>query len=85
MLKSMIPDSGWFDRNRTKFEDWQRRIHLFFKSNKVIATDNKITTILAQLRGGVAEIYVQKKINQIKDKEDIQDWDKFVRDQKSIQ
>jgi len=22
MLKSMVPDPGWFNRNRTKFEDW---------------------------------------------------------------
>jgi len=20
--KSMVPDPGWFDRDRTKFEDW---------------------------------------------------------------
>ena len=24
ILKSMVPDSGWFDRNQTKFENWQR-------------------------------------------------------------
>ena len=34
-------------------------------------TDNKITTVLAWLRGDVAEIYAQKKINQIEDEEDI--------------
>jgi len=22
MPKNMVPDLGWFDRNRTKFEDW---------------------------------------------------------------
>ena len=45
--KSMVPDPEWFDRNRTKFKDWWRRICLFLKSNKVIMTDNKITTVLA--------------------------------------
>ena len=24
--KSMVPDPGWFDSNRTKFEDWWRGI-----------------------------------------------------------
>jgi len=24
--KSMVPDLGWFDGDRTKFEDWWRRI-----------------------------------------------------------
>ena len=47
MLKSIIPDPGWFDRDRTKFEDWWRGIHLFLKSNRVVATDDKITTVLA--------------------------------------
>jgi len=22
LLKNMVPDTGWFNRNRTKFEDW---------------------------------------------------------------
>ena len=24
MLKSMVPDPGWFDSDQMKFEDWQR-------------------------------------------------------------
>jgi len=24
--KSMVPDPEWFDRDRTKFEDWWKRI-----------------------------------------------------------
>ena len=31
--------------------------------SRVIAIDNKITTALAQLIGGIAEIYAQKKID----------------------
>ena len=57
--KSMVPDLGWFDGNQSKFEDWWRGIRLFLKSNKVIETDNRITAILAHLRGGVAGIYAQ--------------------------
>ncbi len=63
-----------------KFEDRWRGIWLFLKSNWVFATDKKITTVLAQLRGGVAGIYVQKKINELEDKEDTQDWEEFVKE-----
>jgi len=51
-----------FHNNWMKFEDWWREIWLFLKSNRVIATDNKITAVLAQLKGNIAGIYVQKKI-----------------------
>ena len=71
MPKSMVLDPEQFDRNRTKFKDQWREIHLFLKSNRVIATNNKITTILAQFRESVAGIYAQKKINQIENEEDI--------------
>jgi len=40
-----------------KFKDWWRGIRLFLKNNRVIATDNRITAILARLRGDVAGIY----------------------------
>jgi len=44
-------DTGWFDRDRTKFENWWRKIQLFLKSNRVTGTDNRITVILAYYRG----------------------------------
>jgi len=56
LLKNMVPDPGWFDDDQTKFEDWWRGIQLFLKSNRVLKTDNRITVILAHLRGGVAGI-----------------------------
>ena len=68
MLKSMVSDLGWFDRGRTKFEDWWREIQLFLKSNRIMETDDRITVILAHLRRSVAEIYTQKKLNEL-DKE----------------
>jgi len=52
-----------------KFEGWWRRIYLFLKSNRVTATDDKITAVLVQLRRGVTKIYVQKKIDQIEEEE----------------
>jgi len=45
--KNMVPDPGWFNGDRTKFEDWWRGIRLFLKSNRVVAADDKITTVLA--------------------------------------
>ena len=38
---------------------------MFFKSNRIIETDNKITVILAYLRGGIADIYAQKKLDDL--------------------
>ena len=78
MTKSMILDLKQFDSDQTKFKDQWRRIQLFLKSNRVIATDNKITAILAQLRGSVLGIYAQKKINQIEEKNKVQDQNNFV-------
>jgi len=47
VIKNMVPDPGWFDGDRTKFKDWWRGIRLFLKSNRVVATDDKITIVLA--------------------------------------
>jgi len=58
MPKNMVSDLEWFDGDRTKFKDWWRGMRLFLKSNKVMETDDRITAILARLRGGVAGIYV---------------------------
>ena len=51
--KNMVPDPGWFDGDWSKFEDWWRGIRLFLKSNRVNGTNDRITAILAHLRGGV--------------------------------
>ena len=65
MPKNMVPDSGWFDGDQTKFEDWWRGIRLFLKSNRVMETDHRITVILARLRGGVVGIYMQRKLDEL--------------------
>ena len=57
LTKNMVPDSGWFDSDLSKFEDWWREIRLFLKSNRVNRIDNRIIAILARLRRGVAGIY----------------------------
>jgi len=43
-------------------------MRLFLKSNRIIETDNKITVILAHIRGDVADIYAQRKLDEL-DKE----------------
>jgi len=84
MPKSMIPDPGWFDSDQTKFEDWWKDIKLFFKSNRVTETDNRITAILARLREGVTGIYIQRKLDDLDKKLRIQDWEDFVKEIKTI-
>jgi len=61
-----------------KFENWWRRIRLFLRSNRVIKTNNKITAILAHLRGGVAGIYAQRKLDELDNETGIQDLEDFI-------
>jgi len=65
MPKNMVPDPGWFDGDQMKFEDWWRKIRLFLKSNRVMETDDRITAILAHLRGSIVGIYTQRKLNEL--------------------
>ena len=76
--KNMVLNPEWFDGDQTKFEDWWREIRLFLKSNRVIETNNRITVILAHLRGGVVGIYTQKKLNKLDEETNIQSWEEFV-------
>ena len=82
--KSIVLDPGWFDGDRSKFEDWWRGIRLFLKSNRVNGTDDRITAISARLRGGVAGIYVQKKLDEFDKDNDTQDWEEFVKEFKAM-
>ena len=56
---------------------------MFLKSNRVTGMDNRITVILAHLRGGVAGIYAQKKLDEFDEDNDTQDWDEFVKEFKT--
>jgi len=51
---------------------------LFFKNNRIIETNDRITAIQAHLRGGVAGIYVQKKLNELDEELSTQDWKDFI-------
>ena len=82
--KSLVPDLGWFDRDRIKFENQWREIRLFLKSNRVIETDNRIMTILTCLRGDIAEIYAQQKLNELDKELRTQDQEDFVKEIKTM-
>jgi len=81
--KNMVPDPGWFNGDQSKFEDWWRGIRLFLKSNRIIETNNRITAILARLRGGVAGIYAQKKLDELDEELGTQDWEDFIKEIKT--
>jgi len=83
--KNMVPDPGWFDGERTKFEDWWRGIRLFLKSNSVIETDDRITVILAHLRRGVAGIYAQRKLDELDEELETQDFTSVGQGYKSTE
>ena len=42
--------------------------------------NNRIIAILARLRGGVAGIYAQKKLDELDEDNDTQDWNEFVKE-----
>ena len=84
MPKNIVLDPGQFNRDQTKFEDWQRGMRLFLKRNRVMETDDRITVILAHLRGGVAGIYAQKKLNELSKELETQDWKEFIKEIKTM-
>jgi len=46
-------------------------------------TNNRITVILDCLRGGVAGIYAQRKLNKLDKELETQDWEEFVKEIKT--
>ena len=46
-------------------------------------TNDRIIAILAHLRGGVAVIYAQRKLDELDEKLGIQDWDDFMKELKT--
>ena len=56
---------------------------MFLKSKRVIETNNRITVILAYLRGGVVGIYAQRKLNELNEELRTQNWKDFVTEIKT--
>ena len=46
-------------------------------------TDNRITAILACLRGGIAGIYAQRKLDELDKETGTQDWEEFIQEIKA--
>jgi len=67
---------------QTKFEDWWRGIRLFLKSNRIMETDDRITAILACLKGGVVGIHAQQKLDELDEELGTQNWDDFMKELK---
>jgi len=59
-------------------------MRLFLKSNRIMETNNRITAILACLRGGIAGIYAQRKLDELDKKLGTQDWKEFVKEIKTM-
>ena len=58
-------------------------MRLFLKSNRIMKTNDRITVILAYLKGGIADIYTQKKLNELDKELGTQDWNNFVKEIKT--
>ena len=81
--KNIVLDLEWFNGDQTKFKDQWRGMRLFFKSNRVIETNDRITGILACFREGVVGIYAQKKLNKLDKELGTQNWKDFVKEIKT--
>ena len=46
--------------------------------------DDRITAILACIREGIAGIYAQKKLNELDEETETQNWNEFVQETKMI-
>ena len=46
-------------------------------------TNDRITAILAHLRGGVTSIYTQKKLDELDKELETQNWEEFVKEIKT--
>ena len=53
---------------------------MFLKNNRVMKTDNRITVILACLRGDIVGIYIQRKLNELDKETRTQNWEDFVQE-----
>jgi len=75
--KSMVPEPGWFNRDRKTFEDWWRAMKLYLRANKVTDADEKIITVLGRFQGGTARAFAQQKLDKLDGGDDTPSWDAF--------
>ena len=48
-----------------------------------MGTNNRITAIFACLRGGIADLYIQRKLNELDKELKTQNWNEFVKELKT--
>jgi hypothetical protein len=73
----MVPEPGFFDGTRSKFEDWWRQMKLYMRFNKIASADDKATAVLARFRGGTAGPFAQMVLMEMEDREDTIPWEDF--------
>jgi Zinc knuckle len=78
-VKNLVPDPGFFDGDRSKFNDWWRSAKLFIQFNKIKDDESRILAILARLREGTAGIFAEGKLTQIENKK-FPTWDSFAKE-----
>ena len=76
--KSMVPEPGFFDGDRTKFDDWWRQMKLFMRFNKIVAAEDKMLAVIARFKGGTAGQFAETELIKIERAEDTRDWNKFA-------
>ncbi|KXN84186.1 Gag-Pol polyprotein, partial [Leucoagaricus sp. SymC.cos] len=53
--KSYIPELGYFDGSRTKWEDWWRSMLFYIAGNDITEEQVRVTSVLSRLKGGTAD------------------------------
>ena len=53
LVKNAIPDPGYFEGNRNKFDDWWRGMILWMKFNKFEDAMTKILVTISRLKGEI--------------------------------
>jgi len=75
--KSIVPEPGWFNRDKKMFEDLWRAIKLYLRANKVTDADKKIIVVLGRFQEGTAGAFAQQKLDKIDGGDNTPSWDAF--------
>ena len=73
----MVPEPGWFNRDRKTFEDQWRAMKLYFRANKVTDANEKIIAVLDRFQEGTAGAFAQQKLNKINRGDGTPSWNVF--------
>ena len=79
LVKNAIPDPGYFEGNRNKFNDWWRGMTLWMKFNQFEEATAKILVSISRLRGDIPGFFAADWTDKIVKSEDTPDWDRFEK------